>query len=385
MPRKSRLWLLAVVMCTVGFIPTICSTQTNVSKEIVNQGRIDYNGALSMLYVNGTTITNSGGPIFLLGCNVRGIAYNPAVDGRYDDWYTYRYQDARNIRAFKFNTIRLLVYWECLEISTGPDKFSFNNTYIDLIRQTVEAYNKEGTYVILNLHEHASADVLNRFLPTLGSDTDFADAFYSDTSNTSAREHIKSLWLKMSETFKNCTGVAGYDILNEPHHSSGSLSDKQVSDLWFDISDYVISALRAEGDNHIVFIEFCPAARRTDYMSRKLNDSNVVYEPHFYYGINTSDLSVLNNDYYWLKEQFDAKVNAKMLDFGVPFIMGEQGFGDIQINVNDSRDIWLKNVLTIQKTSPLMKGWLYWCYATYDGTPQPKGWEATLDEYFPIT
>jgi hypothetical protein len=86
-----------------------------------------------------------------------------------------------------------------------------------------------------------------------------------------------------------------------------------------------------------------------------------------------------------LKEQFDAKVNAKMLDFGVPFIMGEQGFGDIQINVNDSRDIWLKNVLTIQKTSPLMKGWLYWCYATYDGTPQPKGWEATLDEYFPIT
>jgi aryl-phospho-beta-D-glucosidase BglC (GH1 family) len=307
-----------------------------------------------MLYANGTSIIKSEHPIFLLGCNVRGMAYNPAVDGRYDDWYTYRYQDARHIRALGFNTVRLVVYWECLEISESPNEFSFNNSYIDLIRQTVEAYNKEGIYVILNLHEHGSVDELKRFIPTLSSDTDFADTFYSDTSNTSAREHIKSLWLRMSETFKNHTGVAGYDILEEPHHSSGSLSDQQVSDLWFDISDYVISALRAEGDNHIVFIEFCPAARSTDYMSRKLNDSNVVCEPHFYYGINTSDLSVLNNDYSWLNEQFAANVNDKMLDFGVPFIMGEQGFGGNQLTNDQS--IWLENAIAISKSNPLMQG-----------------------------
>jgi len=360
---------LAIIACTMLIVcPTTLAIKTNT---IFLRGTITYPSALAKLQVEKGVIRSTTGPLFLIGCNVRGQAYNPRTDGKYDDWYTYRYSDAQNIESYGFNTIRLTMYWEEIELSNSPSDFLYNDTYVELVRKTVEAYNEKDIYVILDLHQHSDADELQKFVTTSGNDADYADAFYSDISNTSAWEHLRQLWLRISQTFKYYKGVAGYDILNEPHRENGSLSPQEVADLWFDISDYVVSALRTEGDSHVVFIEFCPAARHTNYMSRKLNDSNVVYEPHFYYGINTSDLSVLNNDYSWLKEQFDANVNAKMLDFGVPFIMGEQGFGGNQLTNDQS--IWLENAIAISKSNPLMQGWLYWCYIAYDGIPQGRG------------
>ena len=350
--------------------------------EIVFHGTIVYSQSLPRLYVEENIIRSDFGPFFMLGCNVRGRAYNPINDGRYDDWYTDRVLDSENIRSFGFNTIRLVTYWESVETSTTPSEFVYNDTYIDLLRQTVEAYNQKGIYVIIDLHEHGSMNELAKFIPTAGKDTDFADAFYSDVSNTSAREHLSQLWLSLSQTFRNYSGVAGYDICNEPHRKSGALSNQQVADLWFDIADYVIASLRASGDNHIVFVNFSPGARNTSYMSRRLNDDNVVYCPHFYQGIEETYLTVRYNDYSQLQTDFENDVNARMLQFSTPFIMEEQGFGSNVITIGDARDLWLKNAITIHRSNPLMQGWLYWCYVAYNGAVEGGGWQTTLIELF---
>jgi aryl-phospho-beta-D-glucosidase BglC (GH1 family) len=365
-------------MC-LSLIPAISSGTNPLT--IAANGTVTYPGGLPRLYVEGKIIRNENEPFFLVGCNVRGQAYNPKTDGKYDDWYSYRYQDADNIKSYGFNTIRLVTYWECIEISNSPSEFSYDENYIDLIQQTVEAYNEKGIYVIIDLHEHGSSNELGKFVPTLGSDTDFADAFYSDASPTSAREHLKRLWLKLSENFKDISGVAGYDLCNEPHRSSGPLSFQQVADYWFDIADYVISALRDVGDNHIVFVNFSPWARYAGFMSRKLNDDNVLYSPHFYQGHGLEAQTVAYNDYVSLQNDFENDINSKMTEFNVPFVMEEQGFGVRIIIEGDEYDIWLKNSITIHKTNPNMQGWLYWCYIAYGGVMSGGGWQTTLMEY----
>lgn len=340
---------------------------------------------LQWLYIENNMIRDSVGSFFLVGTNVRGQAYNPARDGRYDDWYIYRNQDAINIQSFGINSIRLLVYWEVLETSSSPSEFSYNQSYIEMIRQTVEAYNAKGIYVMIDLHEHPDGHRLGRFIPTSNDDdTEFADAFYSDTSATSAREHLKNLWLTLSQTFKNYSGVVGYDLMNEPHHCCGSLTNQQVSNLWFDISDYVISAMRANGDNHIIFVNFCPWARSAQFVNRKLNDNNVLYSPHFYYGIDMGIMTATNNDYNWLQTQFNSYVKSQIEQFNIPFAFEEQGFGSAQINSGDPQDIWLKNMLNISNTSSLLQGWFYFCYyGTYGGGPMiGGGWQGTMTNFF---
>jgi len=366
---------------TTTLTTTLTETTTTTSTITVSEAVAEA-GKLPGLYVENNVIRSETGPFFLIGCNVRGEAYNPKTDGRYDDWYTYRYLDAGNIKSYGFNAIRLITYWELIETSQTPGEFDYNDEYIEKILQTVEAYNQNNIYVIIDLHQHGSMDELGKFVPTLGSDTDFADRFYSDTSPTSAREHLKRLWLKLSERFKNCSGVAGYDICNEPHRSSGSLSNQQVADYWFDIADYVIAALRAAGDNHMVFINFSPWSRYTGFMNRKLNDDNVVYCAHFYQGINEADLTVQYNDYSQLQSAFEEDIKSKIVEFNVPFVLEEQGFGGYKINEGDERDIWLKNAMTIHKTNSLMQGWLYFCYIAYNGNIQGGGWQATLIEHF---
>lgn len=357
-------------------LPVTSSMQ--VDRNVPSYGTISYLNALTELRIEGNVIRNSAGPIFLLGANIRSQANNPQTDGRYDGWYTYRQEDAANIKSYGFNTVRLLMYWECLEISNSSAQFLLNDTYIEQIKETVNAYNKNGLYVILNLHEHGAVNTLGNFVPTNGNDADFADAFYSDRSNTSALVHLEQLWLALSNVFANFSGIAGYDLLNEPHHSKGSLTNQEVADYWFDMADNMISILRTNGDNHIVFVDFAPWASSAIFMSRKLNDSNVAYSPHFYEGINTADFSVTDNDYDWLAGQFNTTVNATMNEFSVPFVMEEQGFEGCQLNANQT--VWLENVLTISKTNPLMQGWLYWCYIAYNGVPQGGGWQDILVE-----
>jgi len=358
------------------------SGSQNGTADLFFHGTISYGNSLSLLSVRQDTIYNETGPIFLLGCNVRGRAYNPKNDGKYDDWYTDRVADSANLESFGFNTVRLLMYWECLETSTAPNEFSYNDTYLNLLRETIEVYNKKRIYVIIDLHEHGSVNELSKFIPTLGTDVDFGDEFYSDVSNNSAREHLKQLWLRVSNIFKNSSGVAGYDICNEPHRSSGKLSNQQVENLWFDIADYVISSLRANGDNHIVFVNFSPGARDAHFMSRRINDDNVVYSPHFYPGIEEGSLTVLYNDYPQLESDFQYYVNATMTTFNTPFVMEEQGFGSHSIDPGDARDIWLINAITAHRSNPLMQGWLYWCYVAYGGSVEGSGWQTRIVQEF---
>lgn len=377
--RRRTLAVAIPVITLFSLVAPIKSAGNSVT--ISNFGIISL-PQLARLWVEGNQIRDQYGPLFLVGAGYNGqFRTFPGTD-----FWTYAPQAAKLIKSYGFNCVRLVgCYWALVEISQNPSEFKYNMTYVQHIIDTVNAFAAEGVYVVLDMHKTPMAGDINslaNFVPWSGSGDDFADAFFTDTSATSAREHLKNLWLMMSNIFKDNWNVAGYDILAEPHHA-GNVDGQTINNLWWDIMDYVTSAIRANGDNHIIFGQ-CSPYENWDFMQRKVNDPNTVYEPHFYGGV--SPPNVVTNDINQLRTLFAPTKNT-MTSFDMPFVVGEMGGFDGSSSAGDivpgsPQDIYLVNVLQVMKEATTLNGFWYWEFEAY--TPQQtgagSGWQQRLVE-----
>lgn len=339
---------------------------------------------MNRVYVEGNVLRNRFGKVFLCGANVRGQAYNPLRDvgegwkgTGFDDPFTYAAVDAAFLKSFGFNCIRTAgVYWSLLETSRTPDEFTYNAEYLNAIKQLVQDYNAQGIYVILDLHRRGTADFLSRFLPMEGSR--FSDEFFTDTSPISAREHLKKVWLLLSNNFKGNASIAGYDFVNEPFHT-GTLSLQQVSDSWQDIVDYVTQALRANGDSHVIMPSLTPWARNMSLLSRRFLDPNTIYQPHAYQGTDGGG-TILTTDITQIRLEFNEAICEPATSLKVPVVLGEMcAFGTLTAETDE----YLRNLLTVARECPHVQGFLYYAFYSYGGNPQPVGWETILKEFTP--
>lgn len=342
------------------------------------------------LYVRNGKIRNIFGQVFLSGCNVRGQAYNPDTSVGYgwkgtgfDDPFTWREIDSDIIRNYGLNCVRTGgVYWALLEISPSPSEFVVESEYLEAIKQFVKTYTSKGIYVILSLMLHGSINgmaPLANFLPL--SDKKITDSFFTDIGPTSGREHLKNMWLALSEAFKNEWGIAGYDIMNEPGtYYSGNLTVQELNDYWQEIVDYVTLSLRENGDRHIIMPCMAPWARSCKTLSSPFKDPNTLYEPHVYQGTDSAG-NILTTNIDELRSQVYDDIGLKMTNFNTPWISGE--FGNLGSIDNAQKEEYLKNLLTVLFEHPNYGGALYWAYYSYDGVPTTSGWYEIMNEYVP--
>ena len=210
---------------------------------------------------------------------------------------------------------------------------------------------------------------------------------FADTSTSSAREHLKGLWLELA-SFKLLDGyclrddpyVAGYDILNEPHHNilteSGTADERQeLHERWYDIQDFIIFSIRKTGDSHVFFCEETPWAGTAIFMNRTLEDENVAYTLHFYRGLDLTTQSVVNNTLDYLRTQFFGSwglCNKRQMFPNVPFLITE--FGHLYDNVEgDEKEVWIQNAQQVFKEGEL-EGWIWFTMgSTSDGYIWSKG------------
>jgi endoglycosylceramidase len=114
------------------------------------------NAAASMptIKINPNThffIDSTGRTRFFHGVNaVYKIApWFPAHD-KWDPMNSLSAEDARNLRQWGFNSVRLGVMWPGLEPGARGD---YSRAYLDEIQTIVELLAKENIYVILDLHQ----------------------------------------------------------------------------------------------------------------------------------------------------------------------------------------------------------------------------------------
>jgi endoglycosylceramidase len=206
--------------------------------------------------------------------------------------------DASMMQAAGFDMVRLPIAWSLLE----PRKGRFDARYLERIARSVSLLNAHRLYVVLDMHflgwspayggsgAPAWATVsgvpdpvwgpmpsLGRFLsPAINVST----AFFWLTSGWQ-QEYLKT-WQWIAGRFRDDSGVAGYDIINEPHSFP-------LPPLRFDkdqLFPFYARAVQAIGDvdpNHLFFLENDMTGDLPTSVV-PLHASNLVYAAHVYTG-----------------------------------------------------------------------------------------------------
>jgi len=348
---RIRLLSCITIMMNLSFYFVPVSVYSMIQVISPSYKTIDYSLSRTMLRVEKGTIRNDYGSLQLVGVQYAGVN-----SGMPDVW-SYAPEHSLLIKDYGFNVVRLPFSWNWMEISSNKSEFSYDYSYMTAFVSAARIFTSRRLYVIVDCHTVESAECtssLGNFLSINQADYRFEGDFFADTSTSSAREHLKRLWLELA-SFKLLDGyclrddpyVAGYDILNEPHHSilteSGTADERQeLHERWYGIQDYIISSMRKTGDSHVFFCEETPWAGTAIFMNRTLEDENVVYTLHFYRGLDLTTQSVVNNNLDYLRTQFFGSwglCNKRQMFPNVPFLITE--FGHLYDNVEgDEKEVW---------------------------------------------
>ena len=166
-----------------------------------------------------------------------------SVKAFYDAWLTNHVtqDDINQIKAWGFNAVRLHLHYECFVNLRTPDVW--NDQGFALLDDIISWCTVAGIYVILDLHAAPGGQSDNSGI------SDYDSTKPSLWESRDNRSKTVRLWDKISERYKDEPWVAGYDLINEPNWNlpGGTL----LRDLYEDLT----RVIRANGDDHILFIE----------------------------------------------------------------------------------------------------------------------------------
>ena len=205
--------------------------------------------------------------------------------------------DAAMMQQSGFNVVRLPIAWSLLE----PTRGHFDTSYLDKIASYVSMLNAHHLYVVIDMHFLLWSPVYGgsgapdwavvsgvpddnwgpmpsweRFLsPGVNAST---VAFWS---NPDWQRELEKTWELVAERFRNDSGVAGYDLMNEPH-SLPMIPLRFDKDSLFPWYAQTIEAIASVDPNHLYFLDndMAPAPSTV----ARINASNLVYAPHVYTG-----------------------------------------------------------------------------------------------------
>ena len=200
----------------------------------------------------------------------------------YDKWLQNHVAqaDIKQIKNWGFNAVRLPIHYEYFVNEGSPDVWKDQGF---LLLDDVIAWCKtEGIYAIIDLHAAPGGQSNNAI-----SDYDSSkpSLWESAANQTKAVE----LWRKLSERYKNEAWVAGYDLINEPAWNIPNGTDLR------NIYGRMTDAIRANADNHILFIEGNWYANDFTGLTPAW-DANMVYSFHKYWSTNNE------NDVKWITD-----------------------------------------------------------------------------------
>jgi glucan 1,3-beta-glucosidase len=188
-----------------------------------------------------------------------------------DSWITERDWDL--MAAFGLNVVRLPFRYTLLEDDAAPMRL--RNGAWQYLDRAIEAAEKRGMYVILDLHGTAGSQGREQHSGCSGRN------WFWDGGNGQPAEFYQArttwLWQQIAQRYKDRKSVAAYGTLNEPWGTDAATLAAYVENLYH--------AIRAVDPKHIIILpgHNSGIAAYGDPNARGL--SNVAFEMHFYPGI----------------------------------------------------------------------------------------------------
>ena len=166
-----------------------------------------------------------------------------SVKSFFDSWLTNHVtqNDINQIKDWGFNAVRLPLHYEYFVNLGIPDVW--NERGFALLDNIISWCSSAGIYAILDLHAAPGGQSDNSGI------SDYDSTKPSLWESAENRSKTVRLWDQISQRYKNEPWVAGYDLINEPNWNlpNGTLLRELYGEL--------TQVIRANGDNHILFIE----------------------------------------------------------------------------------------------------------------------------------
>lgn len=213
----------------------------------------------------------------------------------YDKWLKNYVAEAdiKQIKSWGFNAVRLPIHYEYFVNAGSPDVW--NDQGFLLLDDIISWCKEQGIYAIIDLHATPGGQ-------SNGAISDYDSTKPSLWESESNQTKAVALWKKISERYKNEPWVAGYDLINEPAWNIPN--GTALRNIYVRMTD----AIRANSDNHILFIEGNWYANDFTGLTPAW-DANMVYSFHKYWSTNNendlktyTDLRTSQNRPIWCGE-----------------------------------------------------------------------------------
>jgi endoglycosylceramidase len=328
--------------------------------------------------------TENGSQVLLRGVNFNHLGDYfqvapslPTVDELEDD-------DWDDAAAMGINVIRLVTTWSFWQ----PDRDRFDEAYLARVRAAIAEANAHDMYVVIDMHQDAWSKFV--FTPVdevcpegthhqKGWDGAPAWATFTDNEPTCTpgrredspavirawtnfyanhegiRDELVKVWAQIATEFAHHSGVAGFDLLNEPGQAESETGAGLAAFYSAAIDAIREAESQAGSPGHVIFFEPSVYATMPDFdMS---DDPNLVFAAHNYFESITPGEGLLDRSfglYTWIAQQYG----------GLTVWIGEYGsFSDPERN-----DEWMTRYATLEDAMP-GSGGAWWQWSQRCGDP----------------
>jgi endoglucanase len=268
--------IILVTVLTTGVFMVGCGM---VSNQTINDKAVVINGQLQ---VEGSSLKDSTNQTIKLKgfCLTNGVYTSPTAPPNAP--YLLSDTDYENIKLMGANVVRFYLQYSWLDNSNMAAFFTYMDNQLALMAAA-------DLKAIISLHYFG---------------VNSSGSFYTGTQATKAE--LKTFWKKISDRYVTNNVIAGYDLLNEPY-CSNTFTETELYNIYESI---ITASIRSNNDEHVVFISDpvnkydSPTSSYYNLVGadafKKLSDSNIVYQFHWYKPIKFTHQTVYNNSYFQL-------------------------------------------------------------------------------------
>lgn len=281
-------------------------------------------------------------------------------------------EDYDRLVEWGFNSIRLGTDWAAIE----PEPGVYDEEYLALLDERIGWCRERGIQAVLEMHQDLYSGkysgngapawaCLDHDIPYTPLSPWFVNylqpavftAFNSFWKNEEGiQDHFIAMWTHLAERYAEETGLAGFDLFNEPYFGTFLpllRFDRQCLQPFY---RKLITAMQTADANHLYFFEPAGAVGAgLPFHMGPMNLPNAVYAPHAY-----SALANVFHVYYgnvlsiaWIVK--GAAREAKQME--VPFWMGEWALFEAETLNAEQYMLDITRLLDEE-----MASWGYWIY-----------------------
>ncbi len=259
---------------------------------------------------------------------IEGLVGEQKTQEFYDAWLANHVtkEDIDSLASWGFNSVRLPMHYNLFTLPIEDEPIAGSQTWIEkgftLTDSLISWCKANDMYVVLDLHAAPGGQGYDEGI------SDYDPSKPSLWESFDNKQKTVALWDRISERYINEPTIAGYDLLNEVNWNlSGNVA---LKNLYVEITE----AIRANGDQHILFIEGNWFANDFTGLTPPWDDQ-LVYSPHKYWSFN--DQSSIN----WALNIRDTH--------NVPIYFGETG---------ENSNTWFRDAIDLFDQHQL--GWAWW-------------------------